>query len=81
MLVLSVFLLYEHPFIESKRLNKTNIFYSSENKARWDLTARGQFCPRRPAPILPTSNGWGGVIVEEKGWETCDACGLESDRG
>lgn len=23
----------------------------------------------------------GGVIMEEKGWETCDACGLESDRG
>lgn len=45
--------------LKNKRLKKTNIFYSLENKARWDLTAQGQFCPRRPAPILPTSNGWG----------------------
>lgn len=45
--------------LKNRRLNKTNIFYSSENKARWDLTAQGQFCPRRPALILSTSNGWG----------------------
>lgn len=66
--------------LKNKRLKKTNIFYSSENKARWDLTAQDNSVPEGPPPSC-RHQMVEGVMMEEKGWETCDACALESDRG